>query len=258
LIGKGEEGRTRPLKSPQVIAWRNRISIATAFVQARLSPEGYLGLHLTIGVLILIAASWIFGQIAKDVVTGDPLTILDAEFSAWLHSQATPRLTAFFILYTQLGSTAWVLMVSVFVASFLWRQRQKYPVIAIALTIPGGLLLNDLLKLVFQRARPPLDNPTLTVSTYSFPSGHTMSATMLYGLLAAIALARVRAWHWRIGIILLAAMLIGLVAFSRIYLGAHYLSDVLAAMAEGLAWLALCLTALGTVRRYKIQKHKRQ
>jgi membrane-associated phospholipid phosphatase len=228
-----------------------------AFLQARLSPEGYLGLHLTVGVLIIIAATWIFGHIAEDVVTGDPLTILDAEFSAWLHSHATAKTTAFMFFFTQLGSIIWVLIVSLCLTLFLWRRKQKYAVIAIALTIPGGLVLNALLKLVFQRARPTFDDPLLTLFTYSFPSGHTMSATILYGLLAVFAVAKIKAWSWRILIILLATILISLVGFSRIYLGAHYLSDVLAAIAEGLAWLAVCLTAVDTVRRREIQKLKR-
>jgi membrane-associated phospholipid phosphatase len=114
------------------------------------------------------------------------------------------------------------------------------------------MLLNVVLKNVFQRARPTFDHLLLTFSGHNFPSGHTMAAAMLYGTLAALALARIRAWHWRVLVVVVATFLIMLVSFSRIYLGAHYLSDVLGAMVEGLAWLAFCLTAVNAVRRQAI------
>jgi undecaprenyl-diphosphatase len=239
-----------------VSAIRNHISKLTAFVQARLSPEGVLGLHLTAGVFLIITATWIFARIASDVVMSAPLTLLDVKVSAWLHARATTPMTDFMFILTRLGSTVWVVLIALLVGLFLWRQKRKYAVMAIALTIPGGLILNDLLKLLFQRARPTFDDPFVHLSTYSFPSGHTMSATILYGLLAVLAISSIKAWGWRLLIVGLAVSLILMVGFSRIYLGAHYLSDVLAAIAEGLAWLTVCLTALETVRRRKIEKLK--
>ena len=71
-----------------------------------------------------------------------------------------------------------------------------------------------------------------------------MMATVLYGAIAAYLVTRISDWRWRVLVIFLAMLLTALVGFSRIYLGAHYLSDVLGAMAEGLAWLSLCLTVV--------------
>ena len=221
------------------------------FLRARITPEGYLGLHLTIGVLVLIAATWLFGVIAEEVVTGDPLTSFDATVSAWLRAHASAKLTAAMFVVTYIHSTLGVITIAAGVGLFLLRQRRKYALLVVTLTVPGGMLLNVVLKNVFQRARPTFDHPLLTFSGYSFPSGHTMAATMLYGTLAALALARIRAWHWRVLVVVVATFLIMLVGFSRIYLGAHYLRDVLGAMVEGLAWLAFCLTAVNTVRRRK-------
>jgi undecaprenyl-diphosphatase len=112
------------------------------------------------------------------------------------------------------------------------------------LSVSGGLLLNNILKLAFHRARPQFDDPLLMLTTYSFPSGHTMNATVLYGALATFVFAKSKSWPPRIVAAAVAITFIVLVAFSRVYLGAHYLSDVLGAICEGLAWTALCLTAL--------------
>jgi undecaprenyl-diphosphatase len=119
----------------------------------------------------------------------------------------------------------------------------------------GGSVLNILLKHYFQRQRPVLENPLVTLSSFGFPSGHTMGATLFYGLLALLIAHSSRwAWSHRIFAFCGAALLIALVGASRIYLGAHYLTDVLGAIALGLAWLAFCWTGIETVRRWRGRK----
>lgn len=147
-------------------------------------------------------------------------------------------------IVTSLHST---LAVSCAVGAFglylLWRRR-PYWLAALCLSVFGGMLLNTLLKYAFHRLRPHFDDPILTLTSYSFPSGHTMMATVLYGILAAFLMAQTRQWRWRIVVILTTSLLIVLVGFTRIYLGVHYLSDVLGAIAEGVVWLSLCLTGI--------------
>ncbi len=234
---------------PGVATLHRRLAPLLAFVQARLSPQGYLGLHLTFGAFVLIGATWLFGAIAEDVVTGAPLTRLDVTVAAWLHARATPHLTTGMLLITHLGS-AWVVgsVALLFGLSLLWR-RQAYWLLTLILTVPGGMVLNVLLKDAFNRARPHFTDPLVALSSYSFPSGHTMSATVLYGVLTAYTVSTLQTWRRRVLAVLGAGFVILLVGFSRIYLGAHYLSDVLGAIAEGAAWLALCLTGVETVHR---------
>jgi undecaprenyl-diphosphatase len=107
------------------------------------------------------------------------------------------------------------------------------------------------LKLAFYRPRPHFDDPILSLTGYSFPSGHTMAATVLYGILAVLLVTKVKRKRSKVLIALAASLLIALVGFSRMYLGAHYLSDVLGAIAEGLAWMSLCLTAMYSVWRQR-------
>ena len=227
----------------------HRFAKLNTFLQARLSRESYLGLHLTLGALLLIGATWLFGSIAEDVVMDEPLTLLDLKLSAWLHAHARPTLTMVMLIITNIHSTAAVSALTTAFAIYLLWRGYRYWLISTLLTVFGGMLLNVVLKNVFHRARPHFDDPILTLSSYGFPSGHTMAATCFYGVLAAFAVWKIRTWSGRLVALALAVFLIVLVGFSRIYLGAHYLSDVLGAMAEGLAWLALCLTAVNTVSR---------
>ena len=185
----------------------------------------------------------ILGEIAEDVRDGEPLTITDVRFSNWLHTHAWAPLTKAMWVITSLHASLVVCGAALLLGIYLWRRRERYWVVALWLSVFGGLLLNKTLKLIFHRARPRFRDAAQLFTSYSFPSGHTMMATVFYGVLAAYFFATTKDWRRRVLIIFAAGFLILLVGFSRMYLGAHYLSDVLGAMAEGLAWLSLCLTA---------------
>jgi membrane-associated phospholipid phosphatase len=230
----------------------HRSNTLKKFLRARLSSKESSGLYLTLSLLILLVAAWTFGAIAEDVITNDPLTNVDVQFSTWLRQHSVDWLTRCLLLITDLHSLLGVTVMTLALSAYLWIRRLRIWVLTLALTVFGGMLLNFLLKHVFVRARPHFDNPLLTLTTYSFPSGHTLMATVFYGTLCVLIVTRVRSWRWRGLAIWAAAAMILLVGFSRIYLGAHYLSDVLAAIAEGLAWLAFCLVAVeGFKRRWK-------
>jgi undecaprenyl-diphosphatase len=220
-------------------------------LKARLSPAEFLGLDLTIGAIILIGASWLFGGIAEDVVTGDPLTVVDMEIAMWLHLHATPALTDAMMVISLLASWPVVMGIFLLLASYFVWKRSHYRLLAMTLTVPVGMLLTVMLKFAFHRSRPTWDDPIVMIESFGFPSGHAMAATLLYGFLAAIGVRQVQAWRWRVLAVLTAGMVVVLVGFSRLYLGVHYLSDVLAGMAAGSAWLALCLTVVGTLRRHR-------
>jgi undecaprenyl-diphosphatase len=208
------------------------------------SRRAELALRLGVGALLLIAAAWLFGAIAEDVVTSDRLTVLDVQLARWLREQATPTLTRWMLLVTNLHSTVAVSCYAGIVAAVLAWRRKWRRLATVFVCVGGGLLLNVLMKLAFHRARPVLEDPLLTLSSYSFPSGHVAGSTIAYGLLVAWVFGRTRRPLWRVLAVVGAAAAIALVAFTRMYLGVHYLSDVVAAFAEGVAWLALCLSAL--------------
>jgi undecaprenyl-diphosphatase len=220
-----------------------------SFAAARLAPDGTFGLHLTVGIALMVLAAWVFGEIAEDVVAGARITVLDLQLARWFHFHASAGLTRFMLLLAYWHSVAGTLVMAALIGAWWRRRHERDWLLALAAAVPGGLVLNVLLKYAFHRARPHFDDPLLVLPTYSFPSGHTVAATLVYGLLACYAVRHVRSMRARVAAVALACLMVGLVGLSRIYLGVHYLSDVLAAAAEGCAWLAVCVTAMSTLRR---------
>src|SRR6185436_8200361 len=204
--------------------------------------KNFRGVHLAIGVIVFIAMTVFVWQLADEIRERESLTTADTALSSWLHTHNTPRLTTAMFAVTAMGSTAVVSSIAGLFGIYLISRRRFYWLAAIMSTVFGGMLLNKLLKYAFHRQRPFFTDPLLTLTSYSFPSGHTMMATTLYAVLAIFFLSRTKDIRARVLIIFAAVVMILLVGFSRIYLGAHYLTDVLGAMAEAIAWLSLCLS----------------
>ena len=209
------------------------------------------GQLLAFSVVALVVAVGLFLAIAEDVTTRDPLVLLDARIATWLHAHASPGLTKFFLLVTYLHSQAAICVFAMILASVLAWQRDWNGVLRLGLVVPGGLLLNALLKQVYHRTRPSFDEPLLTLTTFSFPSGHTAGAVLFYGMLASVIMSRLASRGARAACVLLAALLVAVVSLSRMYLGVHYLSDVLAAACASLAWLIFCSVAVHALRLWR-------
>lgn len=224
-----------------------------AWLQNRFSAEGWLGLHLTIGAFVLAGAAWVFGALAEDVVNRDPIVVIDVGIANWFHVRATPAVVQAMKALTFFGSTAWIVAAASILAIYLVRWRDWYGLVLLLLVTPGGALLNLLIKTAFQRQRPAFTDPIQTLDGYSFPSGHTMAATLFYGLLAVFACHALRSFRARLVALLCAVLMVALVGFSRIALGVHYFSDVVAAATAGVAWLALCVTGVEALRRRRAE-----
>jgi undecaprenyl-diphosphatase len=234
-----------------------RFERSRRFLHARLSPEGYLGLHLTIGLLVIVAAGWWFGDIAEDMSRNAATRVLDESITSWFVVHASPLLTVISQAVTFLGSVGFLTSASALIGVVLAIRRSLYRLLAFVLAIGGGALLNLALKHLFHRQRPAIENPLVTLSSYGFPSGHTMGATIFYGVLALIVTYSIRTWSRRVLVGWVAAFLIALIGASRIYLGAHYFTDVIGAVAVGLAWLAFCWTGVETLRQWRGRSFKK-
>lgn len=203
------------------------------------------GLPARAALLLVVLAGLAFAALAADLLLHGPITAADAPISTWFHEHGRPPFTALLRAISNLHSTASVLaLTAVAAAVLLWRRESAWA-LSLVLCVPGGMLLNVFVKNAFQRARPTFDHPLVSLVTYSFPSGHTAAATVSWGFALVWLFAHRRSPHERRLACAIAATMVLLTALSRVYLGAHYLSDVLAAAAEGLAWLGLCLLVIG-------------
>lgn len=228
---------------------KQAISRLCAFVEARLSPGGELGLHLSAGIAVMVGATLLFRYIADAVTDRRALTVLDLQLANWLHGHASAGLTGAVLLLTNLHSLAGVAVLAALAGCYLWRRQAYYWLLALALAVPGAMLLNVVLKNIYQRSRPHFEQALLVLDTYSFPSGHAAAATALYGLLLCYVMTNSASWPLRALSLLTAVLMVALVGATRLYLGVHYLSDVLGAIAAASAWLAVCITGVSTLRR---------
>jgi membrane-associated phospholipid phosphatase len=179
----------------------------------------------------------------------NPLAGPDHEVAGWFHAHLTHTVVTVLRAFTEFGSSEWIgVVLFLLVVFFIWK-RWWPSLVTLIVAVPGGMLLNEWVKILVQRQRPFLEGPFVDWSGYSFASGHTIGATLLYGQLALFILPAMKARHWRRLTIFSAALIVALVGFSRIALGAHFLTDVLAAIIFGVLWLAFCLIAAKPLRR---------
>jgi undecaprenyl-diphosphatase len=191
---------------------------------------------VVVGLVGLIASLVVLGSIAEGV-RDQEIFALDAWATPFLHGIASPGLDALMNLLTDMGSS--LIIVPIFLAvmaGLIWERRYGS---ALFLTIASGgaLILNATMKLFFQRPRPQLPWAQV-LPDYSFPSGHTMNGVVFYIALAVIAWS---IFGRRIGLasLVVAVVLAIGIGVSRIYLGYHYLTDVVGGLLAGVAWLLI-------------------
>ena len=208
-------------------------------VLSLLDPSRSDARGLALLAMVLVGAAWLFFGILEDVVSGDPLVQTDASIYSALQDLRTRAGDTVMITITEFGDT--FVVTAVTVAVFLWLAWKRawrtgaYWLAAVA----GASLLNTVIKVALHRARPG-DLLYTGWSVFSFPSGHSTVNIVLYGFLAFL-IARELSPAWRLPIAVGATLLTFLIAFSRLYLGAHWFSDVAGGLAFGTVWL----TALG-------------
>jgi membrane-associated phospholipid phosphatase len=207
-----------------------------------------LGLPLLGALLSLTASLWVFGVIADDVVEDE--TGIDQRLANWLHGRATDPLTDVFHVVTFLGNFVPLLAVTLVAVVFLWRRRERTEALFVALAFVGAEVLSNGMKLGFRRDRPFFADPLATASTFSFPSGHALVSLAVYGAVALVIARHLSSPAGRALVLVGAGVLVAAIGFSRLYLGVHFLSDVLAGFAAGIAWLSLLYVALELRSRY--------
>jgi membrane-associated phospholipid phosphatase len=177
---------------------------------------------------------------------------MDEWVANWLHEHATPGFTATMRASTVLGSPLFVVLVMFISIGVLMLRNERCGAVQMALCVGGGMLINTGLKNIFDRARPHFEPALTEAYGYSFPSGHVAAATLLYGAVMVVAWHRLPAGVTRIVVVVTLFLLVQLVSLSRMYLGVHYLTDVLAAQFLGALWIAISFVAVEIFRRRRV------
>jgi undecaprenyl-diphosphatase len=187
-----------------------------------------------VGFAGLVAALLVLGSLA-DGVRDQEVFVLDAWATPFLHSIASPFTNALFNTLTTMGSSLVVLPIFLVALALLIMRRRYGASLFLGVALGGSLLIDFLMKLVFQRPRPKLDYAAV-LPDYSFPSGHSMNGVVFYVSLALILWS---VFGRRVGIpaLLIAALLAFGIGVSRIFLGYHYLTDVVGGWLAGIVWL---------------------
>ena len=210
---------------------------------------GALGIFLVAGVIIAAIGTWVFTEIAERVMSGGTQAF-DEAVLRWMSAHHSKALDGIMLELTTLGTGTVLMMIVCVSALFLTLTRHRYSALLLLVATAGGLILDTVLKLQFNRPRPHVFIWGTQAFGSSFPSGHAMGATITYSTVAYLA-ARLhrRAWaRWlTMSVALLVILLIGM---SRIYLGVHYPSDVVAGIILGLAWAAFCMATLEAIQRF--------
>jgi membrane-associated phospholipid phosphatase len=218
--------------------WRSKINPKIATL---ITTVGIVGLTTCLLIIYFVA------QISDEVLEQEAFAF-DRTILLWIHSFASPTLDRIMQFITSFNNPDLVSIVAgVALILLLWKRCYSEAKI-FAIDCAGGVILSYGLKSVFGKIRPNLWQSAIEEVSFSYPSGHALGSTVLYGFLAYLFATRFPQFS---GLIyLLAVILIGAIGLSRLYLGVHWPTDILGGYGIGFLWLTFCITML------KLQKMK--
>ena len=241
----------RQLERPAVARARQRFDRQLAFLGRRLRPGGALGLELTVAFVVLAIAGWAFGTVVADVVTRRQLG-LDRPILDFVVRHRTGPLTRAVEAVSLLGSSAVLIPATALIGgSWWWRRHTWRPLALLGGCYAGSVILYSVVKALVARPRPPAALAVAHFAGWSFPSGHATQATAFWGATAVVVSGSTTSWPGRVTAWTAATVLVVAIGSSRVYLGAHWASDVLGGWIAGALWLAVVavLVTAATTRK---------
>lgn len=246
---QGELHQDRFVGGQDLTRWDTRVGQFLASFVGRVShilgPHAALIVTLAIGAVLAVSLTAAFAQVYESVVDADGVAGLDHPVLTTVKTMRSPTLDIITTAYTDVGGTIGMPTLALGVMTVLSLRRRSWtPVILIVLAGTGSLLMTVAGKSLIGRTRPPLSDavPPYEYSA-SFPSGHSLNSVVIAGIVAYLIILRLKSAHLRALTAFLAGLFAATMGLSRVYLGHHWLTDVLAAWALGAAWLALVITA---------------
>lgn len=244
-------------RQPLVQRVHRRFPKTYHFLVRRFDTTTFIGLPLTLLFLVIGINAALLSQLTEDVIESEGVVMLDEKFTAFLYSIRSNWLSQLFYALTQLGTREAVFsMGGLATIVFLYRRRYT-AVLAFWLTMAGTGIAVQYGKTFISRDRP--DKVAFYPEhNFSFPSGHATTAISLYGMLAYFLYRHMRRGWQRHAMLLATGVVILLIGFSRIYLGVHFLSDVLAGFLLGATWVLLGISLMEVLTYLQQRKAEKQ
>lgn len=206
--------------------------------------------QLVVAFILFWTPVLVFLKIAGEILERQPIGI-DTQILTWIHSGASPALDAIFFFITSSGNVESILPITFLLVCFYLYKKQRINALIVAFGVGGAAAANFILKLLFHRDRPTFWHSIITETGYSFPSGHAMISSAL--ILCVVAIL----WktRWRYLSVVLGAVVVLLIGYSRLYLGVHYPTDIVAGWSVSAAWVATTLIVISFAsRKYQTRK----
>ncbi|NWL14153.1 phosphatidic acid phosphatase [Paenarthrobacter nitroguajacolicus] len=258
----GEVSQDRFVAGQDLTRWKSPAGRALAGgaekVTSLLGPYAALIITLIAGLGIALSLALVFGEVYESVTEADGVAGLDDPVLAAAKTVRSPALDVATTAYTNIGGTVGMPLIAVGIMIFLATKRRSWtPVILMLAAGLGSLIITLLGKPIFGRTRPDIADaiPPYEHSA-SFPSGHSLNSLVIAGIVAYLIILRLKTAKARVITVLVALVFAFTMGLSRVYLGHHWLTDVLAAWAIGIAWLALVITAHRLYLTARTRRHR--
>ncbi|HET9283109.1 MAG TPA: phosphatase PAP2 family protein [Candidatus Angelobacter sp.] len=215
--------------------------------ETRLEPIAFFEVAIVISLAVAVFCLFVFVWLGREMRAGDTLRF-DQAIRNWVHQFASPGLTVLMKVFSMMGAQILAVALVVAFVIFAW-LRWKRAALWLAIAMAGALILEASLKYAYHRIRPQayfIPEP----DSYSFPSGHALTSFCFYGVLAGLVTDRIKSLLWRIIVWAAATLLVIAIGLSRIYLGVHYPSDVLAGYLAATVWVGTIIV-LDHVRKVR-------
>ncbi len=212
------------------------------FINLRISRENFTGLPLTILSIVFLYVLLLFAGTVQNVLNANTIVALDLRLADLFYAFRDPTLVKIFLLITLLGKSQIVISIAVIASTIFFLIKERIYIFTLALTIVGSGIFVFLGKLLVHRLRPGEIIPYYQELSLSFPSGHATAAVAFYGFIIYFLWKHLRTWKAKTLTLFIGVFIIILVGISRMYLGVHYLSDVLGGYLLGLLWLIVAIS----------------
>jgi membrane protein DedA with SNARE-associated domain len=213
-----------------------------AFLKEKFSPEGYLVIHLFIGLIFSVAFAWMSAGLTRRILGSDVFVAADLWILGHILYFRTSAVSRFMIVLVGLGSVEVIAIGSIVIALYFLYRKRLASLATYLTAIVGGIILVFILRTTTYGMGRVSEVAFLTVDGWILPGGHGMMSVVYYGIMSYFIIRSIKSWKLRVFTILSAVFVVLLIGMSEIYLSVHYPRDLPAAYAGGLFWLTICIT----------------